>query len=102
MTNNKTNSHTPGPWRVGDAGQTIFGPLSSNPSPVTIAQLPAQTPRCGQDERRANARLISAAPDLLEALQMAVNTVECDSLDKSGERLPWYKAARLALAKVNA
>ena len=51
--------HTPGPWRVGDAGWTVFGPPNGEPSPETIAEI----------RRRKNARLIAAAPELLEAAQ---------------------------------
>ncbi len=28
-----TAQHTPGPWRIGDAGYTVFGPPNGNPSP---------------------------------------------------------------------
>lgn len=31
--------HTPEPWRVGDAGFTVFGPKDSIPVPLTIATL---------------------------------------------------------------
>ncbi len=51
--------HTPGPWRIGDAGHTVFGPPNGNPSPQTIAS------NC----TRANARLIASAPALLAALE---------------------------------
>jgi len=47
--------HTPGPWRVGDAKVTVFGPPNGNPSPETIASI----------RKGANAALIAAAPDLL-------------------------------------
>lgn len=60
-------SHTPGPWRVGDAGATVFGPRTDAPSPRTVARITAKP--CASDEDRANARLIAAAPDLLEALE---------------------------------
>mgnify|MGYP001616065386 FL=1 len=52
--------HTPGPWRVGDAGRTIFGPPNGEPSPETIAEI----------RLRKNARLIAAAPELFEALKV--------------------------------
>jgi len=57
--NTATGGPTPGPWRIGDAGQTIFGPPNGNPSPPMVAQR----------VRRADARLIAAAPKLLWALQ---------------------------------
>lgn len=59
--------YTPGPWRVGDAGATVFGPPNGSPSPATIARVSfAMIP---SEEMVANARLIAAAPDLLDALQ---------------------------------
>ena len=48
--------HTPGPWRIGDAGRTVFGPPNGNPSPETVAHCTS----------RANASLIAAAPALLK------------------------------------
>lgn len=54
-----TAKHTPGHWRIGDAGLTVFGPPNGNPSPEKIART----------RNRANARLIAAAPDLLALVQ---------------------------------
>lgn len=48
-------NHTPGPWRIGDAGHTVFGPPNGAPSPMTIAG----------KLRREDAKLICAAPQLL-------------------------------------
>lgn len=52
-------SHTPGPWRVGDAGHTIFGPPTGAPSPRMVATV----------KWRADAPLLAAAPSLLAALE---------------------------------
>ena len=56
--------HTPGPWRIGDAGNTVFGLPDTVPdqAPVIIAGLGK-----ARGAKAANARLIAAAPDLLEA-----------------------------------
>lgn len=35
--------------------------------------------------------------ELCIALEVAINTVECASLDKDGNELPWYKGAKKAL-----
>lgn len=55
-------THTPGPWRIASHGtlsiRVVFGELSV-----------ALDYGAFEDERRANARLISAAPDLLAALE---------------------------------
>jgi hypothetical protein len=65
--------HTPGPWRVGDAGHTVFGPPNGTPFPATIATLGKR------DEFKANAKLIAAAPDLLAALDALLEAVyTCD------------------------
>ena len=47
------------------------------------------------EETRANARLIAAAPDLLDALEYMVNT--CPAIDPSGEDA--HTRARYAIAK---
>ena len=55
-----TTKHTPGPWRIGDAGHTVFDPPNGNPSPETICHLPGR----GLDFaylNSANARLVAAA-----------------------------------------
>lgn len=40
----------------------------------------------------------SAINELCDALETAINTVECASIDTtSGEELPWYKQAHHAL-----
>ena len=52
--------YTPGPWRTGDMFTTVFGPPNGDPCPEVIVS---------GIRKRANARLIAAAPELLEALQ---------------------------------
>jgi hypothetical protein len=64
MTEN-TVAGTPGPWRVGDAGHTIFGaPDPTRNTPDQVATL-CRT----RFSTRSNARLIAAAPELLDALR---------------------------------
>lgn len=59
----KKPKHTPGPWRVGDAAVTVFGPKIVGPAPAeTIAT---------SIRNRANAHLIAAAPEMLDALEHA-------------------------------
>ena len=77
--------HTPGPWRVGDAGRTIFGPPNGEPSPETIAEI----------RLRKNARLIAAAPELFEALKVCqVRIFMLEGSENSG-----YQTATDAIAK---
>ena len=55
------NKHTPGPWRV----SPYYGITGKS---VTVAKT-EQMPGNYESERMANARLIAAAPDLLDALE---------------------------------
>ena len=64
------SKHTPGPWRI----------ERQNPSPTTGEWMVsgakpgylAEVRDCGSGDEQANARLIAAAPDLLEALTALV------------------------------
>lgn len=64
-------AHTPGPWMVGNDGQGIYvHPIGREG--FTVAQpsgLDPSVTHVGAHTAEANARLIAAAPDLLEALQ---------------------------------
>lgn len=57
-----TTKWTPGPWRVGDAGHTIFGPPNGNPSPETIANV----------RNRVNSTVLAAAPELVNMLKSII------------------------------
>jgi hypothetical protein len=84
-------THTLGIWFVDedesdftvstDHGQQICRVLSADDFPC----LEEGTEEHMNDEARANARLIAAAPDLLAALRDAAETI--DSLDKQGGTL---------------
>jgi hypothetical protein len=69
-THTEQTKWTPGPWRIGDAGTTIFGPPNGTPFPKTIASI-TNNPFPSKSQR-ANARLIAAAPCLLEACKVAL------------------------------
>lgn len=62
-----SKSHTPGPWKVckrykgQDASETYFDAEGDAGSPIF-------TLLCGTSRRDANAKLIAAAPELLDAL----------------------------------
>lgn len=88
---NTKTKHTPGPWEVGQAGTgNVYVPSilhkSANPKPGpgllvrTIATMCIHGP---EDENESNARLIAAAPELLEACKMAVEELGPNS---SGDR----------------
>jgi len=59
------SKHTPGPWHT-----DIFSLQVLSENSLGICQLQAQFGSDPFPNYRANARLISAAPDLLEALKM--------------------------------
>jgi hypothetical protein len=59
----RTQEHTPGPWRVHDNGLGEFSVLACHET-MRIASC-----SIGQISDHANARLIAAAPDLLDALE---------------------------------
>lgn len=90
--------HTPGPWRLcGAFGMQGLVEPSAGGNPV--ASVTGYYHHAGQTE--ANARLIAAAPDLLEALQRliphAVHMESC-SHDDDGVRRD-IERARAAIAK---
>jgi hypothetical protein len=69
---NTTVKHTPGPWMACHDGKCPCGSISTND--LAIATLCGDNEEGapyvkGEDERMANAKLIAAAPELLEALQ---------------------------------
>jgi hypothetical protein len=81
MSNTK---HTPGPWRIGDAGMMVFGPPNGNPAPEVICNL----------RRKVNGSLVAAAPDLLAACEALLTCAERDRIDNV-----FVTEARAAVAK---
>jgi hypothetical protein len=67
--------HTPGPWKAGTARRSSnFGDMAAfvhGPGPAKIAKVWSGDPsdETNGNKAEANARLIAAAPDLLEALK---------------------------------
>jgi hypothetical protein len=87
--------HTPGPWHVEEnrAYHTSF---------LIYSQAGNQLAQCFNWQNKsfdiaadANARLIAAAPELLEALEWVLNSYEHEYQTK----LPAFIAARAAIAK---
>lgn len=62
-------THTPGPWEVRE-GCAIYAPKGFKPYSVRLADCLGY-----KEEREANARLVAAAPAMLEALREAVARV---------------------------
>lgn len=85
-----STQYTPGPWRIGTPppnGEQTIGTL--NGLMVAVATTGAE-----MEETKANARLIAAAPELLEALQSVLD----NCLDSEGLCAAHAKA-RAAIAK---
>lgn len=83
-----TTKHTPGPWRV-----------ESGPYYRAIrvdGEVIADVRQIGRSFNESNARLLAAAPDLLEALEGLLAVVEQNDLPLSD---PERIAARAAIAK---
>lgn len=93
-----SNEHTPGPWSVSSIGAG-FEIEDANGKPIAQTQqlAPVRRPE-DHDERRANARLISASPDLLEALQLCALVCAGEALHKQG-LINALEKARAAMAK---
>lgn len=86
------SKHTAGPWGIiiGDAGPIVFSGQKSNMVAHCIKAW-------SSEERMANARLIAAAPDLLEALK-AMFDATTDNEIRGADGSP-IERARAAIAK---
>ena len=106
------SGHTPGPWEVLPESDSHEGPLNivseyeekgGRASANWIAECDLQS---DEAQNRANARLIAAAPDLLEALRASVAATdrELEAFRRNLGRNPlvmpeWLAGARAAIAK---
>lgn len=80
--------HTPGPWR--HKGQGGITGVENNGGSVDIC---AVYLRMVPGKHDANARLIAAAPELLTALEHAIETLSAEGFDVSMYRAIITKAA---------
>ncbi len=85
----ETPQHTPGPWQVSPYGNITRKSL-------TVAKV-EQMPGNYESERMANAQLISACPDMFDALQAI-----CDAFGDQDSLLIDQCKAALAKAKGDA
>lgn len=76
---------TPGPWRVDKFG-VVVGPRG-----IAVADCNILHIRRGEEENRKNARLVAAAPDLLDALKAVVAIADRKTVE--------FDRARAAIAK---
>ena len=71
----KTQTHTPGPWSL-SVGRTINGSRAVMPSDDGSDKNGREIAVMRGVDGEANARLIAAAPDLLEAARTAASNIE--------------------------
>ena len=86
--------HTPGPWKAQDESNYSAPIIEGDGRPV------AEVYGDGLEQRKANARLIAAAPDLLEALKTLFR--ECAMVHKHWGENCNQAAADAAVTKANA
>ena len=97
------SGHTPGPWTRLDLGKwqgVDIGPKASGETPCIVHWSGFDSCGLPQREYAANARLIAAAPDLLEALEM-VRDADDDYKADGLQRIPSIARAKIdaAIAK---
>lgn len=95
-----TPKHTPGPWHA--EGPDEFGDFNIHTPAYRLAIGAAVSNMRPEDETVANANIMAAAPDLLEALKgMLAHSCVADSAaeDKDPEDHAAESAARRAIAK---
>lgn len=91
--------HTPGPWRIN-------GSLITSQAAMALQVAIVYPPKVGNaprdiDERDANARLIAAAPDLLDALRLLLDGLQTYAPEfmHGLPKADYIRAARAAIAK---
>ena len=92
-------SHTPGPWRYAKTnGNPTHGEhMIAGAKPGYLAEVRD----CGSGDVKANARLISAAPDLLAALE-AINPVPGEYYYDGSSDLPGCELMRDDVSTIRA
>lgn len=103
--------HTPGPWRIEDKDTFPYieadqGKKWNNPTICHLYQdvTPFDSVTCGAwlkafDNATANARLIAAAPDLLNALERIVKELGASGYKGDTEEPSCIHTARAVIAK---
>lgn len=91
------NKHTPGPWTFGHWGNDFWVGTNSAGLSGKVAKVIWDM---GEEvaEGRENARLIAAAPELLEALKVITDHFEARMADN--ENATWYDSYNNACAAI--
>jgi len=101
MNETKQNQHTPGPWRsreLGSEGARVlpdYGDVRERGKVIADVR--------GRDTLTdfANAHLIAAAPELLEACEKCIADVNFGAIwdEATGKNTEWFKVMRAAVRK---
>jgi hypothetical protein len=95
--------HTPGPWEVveDDFDEALHITCEARAGMIPICKVDVGYDGPIEDEQHANASLITAAPDLLEALESVTELIELLVLvgDEKPENGSPCQLARAAIAK---
>lgn len=97
------SGHTPGPWLVEKiTSDSYYITISPEPYGPAVAWLVAWLSEGAPDVSEANAHLISAAPDLLEALQKlhAFVEEEAEQRASAGSTMSDYEREPRELAEI--
>lgn len=97
------SAHTPGPWVTGSGGFESVKTPGPNGRPIALVAGETQRWPFREGEMLANARLIAAAPDLLEAVRDAIETIHEWHGDVAWDlyqHSPEMKRLNAAIAKV--
>jgi hypothetical protein len=90
------SAHTQGPWRIATDSIGMPQHIKGDSYSTICSFLTSVRRNCGVHEIEANVRLITAAPELLEALIELIDAKDhCDDLDI-------FNRARAAIAKATA
>jgi hypothetical protein len=94
----KTN-HTPGPWNVEENSSPplIWG--NDYEKPIAEVELHRSYASYGDGEAQANAQLIAAAPELLDACMVALGILDTGTYAAAWVRHDAAKQLRAAIAK---
>jgi hypothetical protein len=90
-------THTPGPWFTSQPHGTIY--IEARLQGSTLQEVAACGPTETEGQREANARLIAAAPELLAALQYALDALAHCAADQGFSTMQ-SKAAQMANAAI--
>ena len=98
MKNDTKQAHTPGPWCVDEGngpGYNVYVVKDQANDADPYCDMTIECHGEGHETNKANARLIAAAPELLEACKEFVRKVECGEARSTRS----YKQMKEAIAK---